>query len=187
VWLWPTVGYAGSEDPVDNERNEHAEHVEHDEDSGARGGGHHDHKHGLAIFLGLTDEPGHGTEGTFGLEYAYRFAKHWSVGGLIDYAGGEQRNTVIAPAIFWKPVVGLYLLAAPGIELHNGRGEADDHHLFKAHDGSADKDEIYFVLRLGVGYTIHVAPRFAIAPTVNLDLVNGHEVWVYGVNFEVMF
>ena len=159
------------------------EHSEHSEDHGENG---HQFKNGIALFLGATNEQGHGTEPTWGLEYGYRFSPRWGVGGLIDYAGGGQRNLVIAPLVYWKPFGGGFtLLAAAGVEYHNGRGEVE-HHL-KADHEAANRDETYFLLRLGVTYWFHVGSRYGIGPTVDLDLVNGHEVWVYGVNFEVMF
>ena len=164
---------------------ESAEHVSGTEHPGDAG---HQFKNGLALFLGATNEHGHGTEGTWGLEYGRALSPHWTVGGLIDYAGGSQRNMVIAPMVVWKPLAGggFVLLAAPGVEYHNGRGTVE-HHLSKAEVAAEDKDETYLLLRLGTAYYFHVGSRFGIGPAVNLDLVEGEEVWIYGVNFEVMF
>lgn len=165
----------------------HAEHAQHSGEAESHGEGGHDFKNAFALFLGATNEHGHGTEPTWGLEYARIIHPHWSVGGLIDYAGGAQRNLVIAPAVFWFPFgEGLVLMAAPGVEYHNGRGEVD-HHFLKASAAEVDEDQTYFVMRFGVAYIFHVGSRYGIAPTVNLDLVDGHQVWVYGVNFEVLF
>lgn len=165
----------------------HTETAGHTAESEHHAAGGHDFKNGLALFLGATNEHGHGTEPTWGIEYGRKISPHWTVGGLIDYAGGGQRNLVIAPAVFWRPFgSGLALLAAPGVEYHNGRGMVEPH-LLKADAAAIDEDETYFVLRLGVAYYFHVGSRYGIGPAVNLDLVDGHEVWVYGVNFEVMF
>jgi hypothetical protein len=166
---------------------EHATHDEHAEAAGHHGSDEHHFKNGLSVFLGATDEPGHGTEFTIGGEYGRALSPNWTVGGLIDWAAGDQRNLVIAPAVWWKPFgKGLLLLAAPGIEWHDGRGGTVDHHL-KAEEPEVDEDETFFVMRLGVGYSFHVGSRYGVIPQVNLDLVDGHEVWVYGVAFEVMF
>lgn len=167
---------------------DHPESGEHSNAAEHHGEQAHQFKNAFALFLGATNEHGHGTEPTWGIEYARVLSPHWGVGGLIDYAGGQQRNTVIAPMVVWKPFagVGFVLLAAPGVEYHNGRG-AGEHHLLKAGATAVDEDETYFVLRLGTAYYFHVGSRFGIGPTVNLDLVDGHEVWVYGVSFEVMF
>jgi hypothetical protein len=161
--------------------DEHEAAVEHAEESG------HHFKNGIALFLGVTHEPGHDDEATWGLEYGRRLSPRWAVGGLIDYAGGGQRNFVIAPLVTWKPFGGGFtLLAAPGVEYHNGRGEVE-HHDLKNADAEVDKDKTYFLLRFGATYWFHVGSRYGIGPTVDLDLVNGEQVWVYGVNFEVMF
>jgi len=173
IWVAPAAA-----DEVHDSHNEATEH--HDS-------GDHHFRNGLALFLGVTNESGHGSEGTWGLEYAHWLSERWALGGLIDYAGGNQRNAVIAPAVFWKPFGGGFtLLAAPGLEYHNGRGEVEPH-LIKASSSAVDEDEKYFVLRLGVAYWFHVGSRYGIGPTVNVDFVNNHEVWIYGVNFEVMF
>lgn len=166
----------------------HVEPGEHAAEEDPHGESGHHFKNGLSLFLGVTNEHGHGTEPTWGLEYGHSLSPHWTIGGLIDYAGGEQRDIVIAPAVFWKRFGGGFLLlAAPGVEYHNGRAAVDDHHLLKADTAAVDEDETYFVMRFGVAYYFHVGSRYGLGPAVNLDLVDGHEVWVYGVNFEVMF
>lgn len=182
VGVWPGTAVA------EEEHSEHAEAVEHAEGAEEHGEAHPDYKNGLALFLGVTDEPGHGTDGTVGLEYTYELSERWGIGGILDYAGPDQRNLVVAPAVFWSPWGGgLTFLAAPGVEFHNGRGEAE-HHLLKSEgDEEGDPDETFFVMRFGVAYWFHVGSRYGIAPAVDLDLVDGEEVWVYGVNFEVKF
>jgi hypothetical protein len=167
-------------------KEDRAEHTEAESEAGHHGKEGHNFKNAFALFLGATNESGHGTEPTWGLEYARALSPRRNIGGLIDYAGGEQRNAVIAPMVTFKPVGGLVFLAAPGVEYHNGRGQVE-HHLLKADAAAVDEDETYFVLRLGVAYYFHVGSRYGIGPAVNVDSVNGHEVWVYGVNFEVMF
>jgi hypothetical protein len=145
------------------------------------------HNNELALFLGATDEHGHDAEFTWGADYKRRVAERWAVGVLFDYAGGELRNYVVAPMVaYWPGLGNLQLLAAPGIEYHDGRGgdaqlEADPGH----HD--IDEDHTYFLFRLGLGYDIHLGERFGVVPNVNLDFVNGEEVWVYGLAFTYGF
>lgn len=190
IVVWPIVGIAETEHGDHGEGAEHAEdatHDEHLEGTEHHEGGHHDFNHALGLFLGVTDEPGHDSDQTFGLEYAYKLSKNWAVGGLIDYAGPDQRNWIAAPVVYWKPGLGgLILLAAPGVEFHDGRGEVDHHHL-KASDSEIDEDKTEFLFRLGAIYMFHVGSRYGIGPTVNFDLVDGHEVLVYGLTFEVLF
>ena len=165
-----------------------AGHDDHTESAEHHGGEDHHFKNSLAVFLGVTNEKGHGTEPTWGFEYARWLSDRWAIGGLFDYAGGEQRNAVIAPAVFWKPFGGGFtLLAAPGVEYHNGRGPTVEPHLIKSAEPEIDEDETFFVFRLGAAYIFHFGHRYGLAPTVNVDFVDGHEVMIYGVNFEVMF
>lgn len=39
----------------------------------------------------------------------------------------------------------------------------------------------------GSAFVCHAGSRNGVAPAVNLDLVDGHGVWIHGVDFEVMF
>jgi hypothetical protein len=163
------------------------EHDSHGEAAEHHGGGHHAHQNELALFLGGTDEHGHDTEFTIGLEYYRSVSPEWAIGGIAEYAGGELRNTMLLVPVQWKPVGGLILTAGPGVEFHQGRGSGDDHHVAKAGGGEVDEDATYFVFRLGAGYAFHVGDRYSIMPNVNLDLVEGEEVWVWGMVFGVMF
>jgi hypothetical protein len=138
-----------------------------------------DFKNEAAAFLGWTDEKGHDAEFTWGFDYKRRVADRWAVGGAFDYAGGELRNSVLLGlAFFWPGLGNLQLLAGPGVEFHEGRG-GDGH----GHGGKADEDETHFLFRLGIAYDIHLGERFGIVPNVNLDLVDGENVWVYGLAF----
>lgn len=173
----------------ETEQQEHAEAAEHEE-HGDEHGGRHWHTNDVGIFLGATDERGHDTEFTWGLEYRRLIAKRWGLGVLFDYAGGELRNAILAPTLTWLPVGRLQILVAPGIEFHRGRGSTEDcgcdPHA-KSEDpeqiGLFDEDESYFVFRLGVGWNFAIGQNYAITPQINLDLVEGERVWVYGLAF----
>jgi len=181
----------GTAQQHETEQEQHAEEAEHEEHGESEGhGGRPHHLNDVAIFLGGTDEPGHPTEFTWGLDYKRRIAERWAVGGLFDHAGGELRNAIVAASITWLPVGNLTLTAAPGIEFQRGRGSSEGcncPHALETDDGGehdeADKDETYFVFRLGVGWGFPIGDSYAIEPQVNLDLVNGEKVWVYGFNF----
>jgi hypothetical protein len=49
--------------------------------------------------------------------------------------------------------------------------------------GLFDEDETYFVFRLGAGWNFPVSQHYAITPQINLDLVEGERIWVYGLAF----
>jgi hypothetical protein len=164
---------------------EHAEEAEHGESEGHGGSLHH--KNDVAIFLGGTDEHGHPTEFTWGLDYKRRVAERWAVGGLFDHAGGSLRNAIVAASVTWLPVGKLSLTAAPGIEFHRGRSSNEGcgcaGSTKSEETGEADEDATYFLLRLGVGWVFPIGESYRIEPQVNLDLVEGEKVWVYGFNF----
>jgi hypothetical protein len=98
----------------------------HHDDSAGHAADHHagrEHMNEVAIFLGMTDEKGHDNEFTWGLDYKRRLAERWAVGGLVDFAGGELRNAIVAASVsYWPGLGNLQLLAAPGVEFHEGRG-----------------------------------------------------------------
>jgi len=184
------------------QEEDHDQHAGHGEAAGQEEhtdeAGHHAgraHKNEFAIFLGATDEHGHDTEFSWGIDYKRRIAERWAVGALFDYAGGSLRNAVVAAAVTWFPVGHLQLWAAPGVEFHQGRnggnGDGDcgcGGKLLSDEGGEhADKDATYFLFRVGVGWDFHLGGRFGIVPAVNLDFVNGEEVWVYGLNFTYGF
>jgi len=156
-----------------------------DEDDSRHGHGRA-HRNEIGLFMGGTDERGHDTEFTWGLDYKRKIAERWAVGALFDYAGGELRNSILAPSVsYWPGIGGLQLLAAAGIEFHEGRDGG-------GHGGARSGDEVdenatYFVFRIGLAYDIHLAERFGLAPGVNLDFVNGEEVWVYGLTLTCGF
>jgi hypothetical protein len=168
---------------------EHAEETEHQEHGGGHGGRPH-HKNDIGIFVGVTDEHGHASEPTLGVDYRRLVAQRWAVGALFDYAGGDLRNAIFAASVTWFPVGRLQLTAAPGVEFHRGRGPTVDcgcGGALKSEDpeqtGLFDEDARYFLFRLGAGWHFPIGQIYGISPNVNVDFVNGEKVWVYGVNF----
>ena len=168
--------------PLDEPTAEHVDEAEHQEHETE----HLGFRNEIVVFLGATDESGHPTEFTSGLEYIYEFAHRWGVGGFIDYAGGSLRNMVVGLPVVYYPGGRWLLTAAPGIEFHNGRGESVEDHKADAH-GETDENERHFLFRVGAGYSIAIAEHYSMAPTVYLDFVKGEKVWVYGLNFAYKF
>jgi len=144
----------------------------------------------IGIFVGATDEHGHGTEPTLGVDYRRRVAKRLGIGALFDYAGGEQRNSIFAASLTWYPIGRMFLTAAPGVEFHRGQGPSIDcgcGGLSKSEDPSQtslyDEDARYFVFRIGTGWHFPIGQIYGVSPNINVDFVDGEKVWVYGVNF----
>ncbi len=149
---------------------------EHGEENGRAEGhghgshGHEFHRHHLSVFLGGGTRDEHGeTENGFagGLEYEYRFSKWLGAGLLAEAATGDLRDVVVAGLVYIHPWKGLVLSAGPGGEFN-------------------DEDEEYLT-RLGVSYQFPVANRFTIAPSFNVDIVDGDPTYIYGFAFGIGF
>ncbi len=106
-------------------------------------------------------------ETSFGIDYEYRFTKHFGVGGLVDYAGGDIDATVIAVVFFIHPFASANILIAPGLEIHDGHEEE--------------------MLRAGVGWDFHLGDKLTLTPTFAIDFVNSEEIKVYGINIGMGF
>jgi len=137
-----------------------------------------EHRNHIGLFLGATygelAEPhgtasladGHGPDAgnknafTLGIDYHYRLNRLLGVGAFWDHAFGYFRTTVVAPGLFVRPVEQVLILAAPGVELHEGEKE--------------------FVFRLGFYYEFHV-DQLSLSPTVAVDFLEGKQVLIYGL------
>ncbi len=124
-------------------------------------------RHDLAIFVGVTNDRS-SKEFTQGVEYEYRFVTWFGAGGLVDFAFGETRATLVAAAAYFRPTHRLKLILAPGYE----RFKSTAHH-----EGRTE-----FALRIGAAYDFEITEKFYLAPALNLDFVDGDEIWVWGVN-----
>ena len=196
VQAQPTEG-PPQEHPEETAVDEYGTAIEHDEhgEAAAHDGegahsGHHDRSHlknEFAVFLGATDEEGHATQFTWGFDYKRRVADRVAVGAFMDHAGGDLRNSLVGALVVWWPVGNLELYAGPGIEFHDGRNQdgdggdgGHDGHDEEGH-GGPDANATYFAFRIGAGWDFHIGQNYGIVPTVALDLVDGEQVWVYGI------
>ena len=125
------------------------------------------HKHALGLFVGITQEHGESLE-TFGIEYAYRINRLWSVGGVIERADREKDSTLgIAFVHFW-PWKGLFL--------GGGVGRKDP------------ADERENTIRATVGYEWEFGKGWLINAQANLDFIKDHDrEEVYGIVFGKQF
>lgn len=125
-------------------------------------------RHGVFLFLGgATSTGGEGSSGfALGGEYEYRFLKMLGIGGLVEMATNDVRDVVVLAPLSVHPFGGLALTAAPGVQVRNG-----------------DTD---FALRLRASYELPAGP-FVVAPAFSADLVDGQQVYVYGLKFGVRF
>lgn len=122
-------------------------------------------KNAVGVFGGFTSVTGH-TDYTVGLEYERRLVKEFGVGVLWEHTpdghGGDGVSLYMALAHLhpWKE-----------LRLSLGFGSEDVHS-----PGASSHD----VWRAGVAYDFHIG-KFGIAPTFNLDRVNGHTAKIVGL------
>jgi len=136
-----------------------ADAAEHDAEA-AHEESHQYHLNVLGIFLGVTDE-GREEAPTLGIEYARRINDSFGIGVIAEYAADDVELWVFAvPFVYYNGPWRLY--AGPGVE-----------------DGDEGSE---FLARIGVEYAFEVG-AFEIAPQLNVDFVDGEEVWVAGLFF----
>jgi hypothetical protein len=132
-----------------------AEHGEHAE-------GRHHLKNAFGVFVGFTHEGRRENDPALGLEYVRRINESFSIGGTVEYTFSDHDFLVaVIPFAYylgdWK------FIAAPGVE--------DSDHGTEA------------LFRLGAGYLFELPDHWEINPQVNVDFVDGDDVWVFGVSF----
>jgi hypothetical protein len=123
---------------------------------------HHRHHVGL-FFGGITRfEDAHEESGAaLGLEYEYRFASRWGIGGLIEgVVVGEGHDLSLVVPVSWHPWRELKLSAGPGAE-------------FNGHEHE-------FLGRVAAGYDFKIG-RFTLAPEVAGDFTRKSQSIVYGL------
>ena len=132
----------------------------------AHGHGSDQHKNIAGIFAGVTHGGRRKNAGALGLEYARHIVGNFSIGAVAEYTAGDADVWVFAVPLaytvgHWKMYV------APGIE--------DGHH------GKED------LVRFGVERAFEMSGGWEIAPQLNVDIVDGEDVWVLGVVFARKF
>lgn len=148
---------AGAE--TDSHTEAHSEAEEHHGESGS-GHGHGYHTHTLGGFIGRAQE-GRENAPAIGIEYEYRFNERFGIGAVGEYTGDKADFWVLAiPFGFHFGHLKTYI--APGIE------KSDEH-----------TEEL---IRVGAEYAFPISDDgWEIAPQINVDFVDGEEIWVFGV------
>ncbi len=148
-----TCALAAADTGTEPETEGHHAEAEH-------GHGHSYHTHTLGGFIGTAQE-GRENAPAIGIEYEYRFNTRFGIGAVGEYTGDKADFWVLAvPFGFHFGNLKTYI--APGIE------KSDEH-----------TEEL---IRLGAEYAIPVSDDgWEIAPQINVDFVDGEEIWVFGV------
>lgn len=142
----------------------------------AAGAGHEFNQHVIGVFAGMTVGTT-ATEATFGVEYEFRLTKEIGFGavwektpeGHDDHHGHFDDVSVYLVSAYWH---------LNALRLGLGVGEE------KVHSAHSHKEDL---IRLSVAYDFHLTDNIGVAPTFNLDRVNGHNISVYGVVLNYAF
>ncbi len=124
------------------------------------------------VFIGATTDAHDKTELTFGIEYEYRFNHQYGVGAIYETSpdGHDGEGvTVMLVGGFWHPKDGWRLGAGVGQEKIEGAHPVEES-----------------LVRVGAAYDFHVG-GLGVAPTFNLDMVDGENIFVYGVAISKAF
>lgn len=152
--------------------------------------GHAEDDHGfhpnhIALFAGATTalnkEKGGTTSFTLGADYERRITPKVGVMGLVDFAIGDHKRTVILAAMFaWRPADALRIALGPGAEWveKDEVGEGGE---------TKTKRKAYYVTASRLSYDFHVG-QLSISPTLGLDFIGETKAsLVYGVSFGLGF
>jgi len=163
---------------------EHEAATEPHEGSEEHGEEHHLHKHHVAIIISATEAPEehgeehhadpHGEESsggkddpdfTIGFDYERRFTQLFGFGGMIEWVAEGRREFLLGPIAFLHPFAGSKFWVAPLTERVSETGDWE------------------LVLRVGAGWDIPIGKsgKYSIAPNINYDITDEHELWVLGV------
>jgi hypothetical protein len=126
--------------------------------------------HHVGVFAGGATRfkaPEHEEEETgasIGVEYEYRFTRHWGAGLLFEGVVSQHaRDALIAVPFNWHPWEWLKLSAAPGVEI--------------VEHGSHE-----FAIRLAAAYEIEFG-KYNLAPEISVDFTRQSQTLVYGLSF----
>ncbi|NRB42990.1 MAG: hypothetical protein HRU20_31740 [Pseudomonadales bacterium] len=125
------------------------------------------HKNMTGIFVGITGKVRRDKSPTMGFEYERLITSNFGVGGTLEYASGDLDFTIIALPFAYHQGRWKYVLA-PGIEKSDSHGKEA-------------------LLRLGIEYAFEFDGGWELAPKMNIDFVDGHQVAVLGVVFAKVF
>jgi hypothetical protein len=129
-------------------------------EAGASEGGHHPNL--IAVFTGVTHNGRRENDPALGLEYERRINERFGIGALAEYTFSDHGIWVYAvPFAYHHREWKFYI--APGVE-----------------DGEHGSERM---IRLGAEYAFELKDGWEISPQIDVDFVDGEDVWVFGLTF----
>ena len=125
-------------------------------------GEHELHKNVFGVFAGIASAGRREKGFALGLEYQRRINESFGIGAVAEYTFDDADFWVFAiPFVYYKNAWKFYV--APGIEKSSHCTEG--------------------LVRLGTEYAIQIGGGWEISPQLNIDFVDGEDVWVLGAFF----
>ena len=130
-------------------------------------GGHEIHKNVIGVFAGRASASRREKGFALGIEYERRINKSFGIGAVAEYTFNDADFWVFAiPFAYHRNAWKFYV--APGIEQSSAHGTEG-------------------LVRFGAEYVFHLGGGYEIAPQLNVDFVDGEDVWVVGAFFAKSF
>ncbi len=136
---------------------------EHDGHEGGHGFEPHHHVAGMLAYAFERDREQREETPAIGVDYTYRYAPRWAVGGFIETLGPRtDRERVVGATLNWFPVAGWSFFAGPGYEFTESDNE--------------------LLLRLGAGYDFHLADGWSVGSKLIYDAIRtGKKTYIAGI------
>ena len=147
----------------------HGETVE-SEPASAHENAHDVHKNWAALFIGVTSEERRNGKPALGLEYARHLRPSFAIGGIVEYTFGDHSFWVLAVPFAYRSGPWKFYIA-PGFEIE------------KIVAGPSESE---LLLRMGGEYAFEVG-KLEIAPQLDVDFVDGDQVFILGVTIGTSF
>lgn len=127
----------------------------------------HSGEHGVGtqavnVFVGGSSDLGDLDGFTLGVDYAYRVAPAWGVGGFLEAVTGLDRSYAAGVLAYWHAIGELNLVVGPGVERHDGEWGG--------------------LVRVGVVYEFPLDDGWVLSPALFYDILEDDNLLVYGVN-----
>ena len=136
------------------------------------------------LSIGVAGTRG-GGEGALAIAIEYELRAHrlFGVGGVVEQVLDEDTVVVALPFFTWHATGGFRVRFGFGLQ----RSEVEHAAPGDSEDDDDDNHESDSLFRIGVQYAIDVGERFAILPTLDLDLKSGDNRAVFGVRVAYSF
>ncbi len=136
------------------------------------------------LSIGVAGTRGGGEDAlAIGIEYELRAHRLFGVGGVVEQVLDEDTVVVALPFFTWHATGGFRVRFGFGLQ----RTEVEHAAPGDSEDDDDDNHESDSFFRIGVQYAIDVGDRFAILPTLDLDLKAGDNRAAFGVRVAYSF